>query len=107
MSPPRWTLRHRRRSSDSSSHLHQILHQRYYINLTIEIKIGHGLKWDHRIRPGWFDRVVDRYQDESDLELSGWKLVLSRPTIYRYRTGTDRNGTRWDKSDGTYNYFKK
>ncbi|KAG5594286.1 hypothetical protein H5410_035518 [Solanum commersonii] len=64
-------------------------------------------KAGHRIGTGRFDRVVDRYRDELDRNYRDGGSIPSRPTIYRDRTGTDRNGTGWDKRDGTYSYFKK
>uniref|UniRef100_M1DIW4 Uncharacterized protein n=1 Tax=Solanum tuberosum TaxID=4113 RepID=M1DIW4_SOLTU len=63
------------------------------------IRLGTGPEWDHRtgtnrnrIGTGRFDRVVDRYRDEPDRNYRDGGSVPSRPTIYRDRTGTDRNG---------------
>ncbi|KAG5612802.1 hypothetical protein H5410_024083 [Solanum commersonii] len=62
-------------------------------------RVGTGPEWDHRTGmnryrtgTGWFDRVVDRYRDEPDRNNRDGGSVPSRPTIYRDRTGTDRNG---------------
>uniref|UniRef100_M1AAV9 ADP-ribosylation factor GTPase-activating protein AGD14 n=1 Tax=Solanum tuberosum TaxID=4113 RepID=M1AAV9_SOLTU len=71
------------------------------------LRLGTRLEWDHRTRTGPFDWVVDRYGDEPDRNYRDGGSVPSRPTIYRDRTETDRNGTRWDKRDVTYSYFKK
>uniref|UniRef100_M1BV66 Uncharacterized protein n=1 Tax=Solanum tuberosum TaxID=4113 RepID=M1BV66_SOLTU len=49
-------------------------------------------EWDHRTGTERFDRVVDRYRDEPDRNYRDGGSVPSRPTIYRDRTGTDRNG---------------
>ncbi|WMV54648.1 hypothetical protein MTR67_048033 [Solanum verrucosum] len=49
-------------------------------------------KAGHRTGMGRFDRVVDRYRDEPDWNYRDGGSVPSRPTIYRDRTGTDRNG---------------
>uniref|UniRef100_M1D9Q4 Uncharacterized protein n=1 Tax=Solanum tuberosum TaxID=4113 RepID=M1D9Q4_SOLTU len=38
------------------------------------------------------NRIVDRYRDEPDRNYRDGGSVPSRPTIYRDRTGTDRNG---------------
>uniref|UniRef100_M1CHW8 Uncharacterized protein n=1 Tax=Solanum tuberosum TaxID=4113 RepID=M1CHW8_SOLTU len=70
------------------------------------IRLGTEPEWDHRTGTnryrtgtnryrsgtGRFDRVVDRYRDEPDRNYRDGGLVPSRPTIYRDRTGTDRNG---------------
>uniref|UniRef100_M1DRL3 Uncharacterized protein n=1 Tax=Solanum tuberosum TaxID=4113 RepID=M1DRL3_SOLTU len=63
--------------------------------------LGTGLEWDHRTgtnryrtETGRFDRVVDRYRDEPDRNYRDGGSVPSRPTIYRDRTGTDRNGLK-------------
>ncbi|WMV10644.1 hypothetical protein MTR67_004029 [Solanum verrucosum] len=62
-------------------------------------RLGTGPEWDHRTGTnryrtgtGRFDRVVDRYRDEPDRNYRDRGSVPSRPTIYRDRTGTDRNG---------------
>ncbi|KAG5588423.1 hypothetical protein H5410_048857 [Solanum commersonii] len=71
-------------------------------------KAGHRTGTNrYLIGTGWFDRVVDRYRDEPDRNYRAGGSVSSRPTIYRDRIGMDRNGTGWDKRDGTYSYFKK
>ncbi|KAG5579654.1 hypothetical protein H5410_050281 [Solanum commersonii] len=51
----------------------------------------------YRTGTGWVDRFVDRYRDEPDRNYRYRYTVPSRPTIYRDGTGTDRNGTGWDK----------
>uniref|UniRef100_M1C4Y4 SAUR family protein n=1 Tax=Solanum tuberosum TaxID=4113 RepID=M1C4Y4_SOLTU len=65
----------------------------------LHIRLGTGSEWDHRTGTnrnrtgtGRFDRVVDRYRDEPDRNYRDGGSVPSRPTIYRDRTGTDRNG---------------
>ncbi|KAG5617694.1 hypothetical protein H5410_017518 [Solanum commersonii] len=50
----------------------------------------------HRTEMGRFDRVVDRYRDEPNRNYRDGGLIPSRPTIYRDRTGTDRNGPEWN-----------
>uniref|UniRef100_M1DLV8 Uncharacterized protein n=1 Tax=Solanum tuberosum TaxID=4113 RepID=M1DLV8_SOLTU len=66
---------------------------------TLPTRLGTGPEWDHRTGTnrnrtgtGRFDRVVDRYRDEPDRNYRDGGSVPSRPTIYRDRTGTDRNG---------------
>uniref|UniRef100_M1DL16 Uncharacterized protein n=1 Tax=Solanum tuberosum TaxID=4113 RepID=M1DL16_SOLTU len=61
--------------------------------------LGTGPEWDHRTGTnrnrtgtGRFDWVVDRYRDEPDRNYRDGGSVPSRPTVYRDRTGTDRNG---------------
>ncbi|KAG5587618.1 hypothetical protein H5410_048052 [Solanum commersonii] len=41
---------------------------------------------------GWVDRFVDRYRDELDRNYQDGYSVPSRPTIYRDRTGMERDG---------------
>ncbi|KAG5629394.1 hypothetical protein H5410_001111 [Solanum commersonii] len=78
------------------------------IDNSIDVNLGYPahimkgtLKTGRRTGTGWIDRFVDRYRDEPDRNYRDGCSVPSRPTIYRDGTGTDRNGTGWDKRDDT------
>ncbi|KAG5629352.1 hypothetical protein H5410_001069 [Solanum commersonii] len=59
----------------------------------VNFKAGHRTKTNsYRTGMGRFDQVIDRYRDEPDQNYRDGGSVLSRPTIYRDRTGTDWNG---------------